>query len=200
MNNLIIVSGPSASGKSSLIRKLRLDFPEIGFSVSHTTRPQGPEEIDALDYYFVNRRQFMTMIDEGGFIEWAEVYGYFYGTSIAEIERCSERYSWVILDVDVVGAQNLMNHYPKALSIMILPPSISALSDRIRKRTGRADDNLDIRLTKARDELREYHRYNYLVVNEDLEHAYEQFKIIFLAQHQLSWRFLEVIRQLISEK
>jgi len=199
MNNLIIVSGPSGSGKSSLIRKLRLDFPEIGFSVSHTTRPKGPEEMDGYDYYFISRCQFLSMIDEGAFIEWAEVYGHFYGTSLLEIERCSNRHSWVILDVDVVGAKNLMNHYPKALSIMIVPPSLVALADRIRKRTGRSDDNLDTRLEKARDELREFHRYNYLVVNENLNQAYEQFKIIFLAQHQLSWRFFEVIRMLLAE-
>jgi len=200
MNNLIIVSGPSGSGKSSLIRMLRRDFPEIGFSVSHTTRPQGPKDTEGVDYHFIDRPTFLTMVEQGAFIEWAEVYGHLYGTSFTEIERCSQRYAWVMLDVDVVGAQNLMNHYPKALSVMIVPPSLEDLADRIRKRTGRADDNLDLRLARARNELREFDRYTYLVVNENLGHAYEQFKIIFLAQHQLSWRFSEVIRMLLSEE
>ena len=199
MNNLIIVSGPSGSGKSSLIRMLRADFPEIGFSISHTTRPKGAEETEALDYHFVDRQQFLTMIDNGEFIEWAEVYGHLYGTSIREIERCSQRHAWVILDVDVVGAQNLMRHYPQALSIMVIPPSLELLTERIRNRSGRADDNIELRMAQARDELREFHQYNYIVVNQNLNQAYEQFKIIFLAQHQLSWRFKEVIRLLMSE-
>ena len=199
MNNLIIVSGPSGSGKSSLIRMLRNDFPEIGFSVSHSTRPRGPQETDGFDYYVIDRQQFLTMVDQGAFIEWAEVYGHFYGTSFAEIQRCSERYAWVILDVDVVGAQNLMIHYPEALSIMVVPPDIASLADRIHLRTGRADDNIQARIAQAKKELREFHHYKYLVVNDVLQQAYEQFKIIFLAQHQLSWRFQEVIRMLLTE-
>jgi guanylate kinase len=200
MNNLVIVSGPSGSGKSSLIRLLRQDFPEIGFSVSHTTRPKGPLEEEGHDYYFIERAQFQSMIDQGAFIEWAEVYGHFYGTSFAEIERCSRRYVWVILDVDVVGAQALMTHYPESLSIMIIPPTLKQLTDRIRKRTGRADDNLDVRLAQAQHELKAFHRYRYVIVNESLPIAYEQFKIVFLAQHQLSWRFDEVIRMLMTEE
>lgn len=200
MNNLIIVSGPSGSGKSSLIRLLRLDFPEIGFSVSHTTRAKGPQEEEGHDYYFIARDQFQSMIEQGAFIEWAEVYGNYYGTSSQEIERCSKRYAWVLLDVDVVGAQALMNHYPEALSIMIIPPSIKQLAERIRKRTGRLDDNLDTRLSQAQHELQAFYRYRYVVVNESLPIAYEQFKILFLAQHQLSWRFNEVIRLLLTEE
>lgn len=199
MNNLIIVSGPSGSGKSSIIRMLRRDFPEIGFSVSHTTRPKGPRDDDGVDYHFVDRPTFRNMVEGGAFIEWAEVYGHLYGTSFAEIERCSRRCAWVILDLDVVGAQNLMKHYPQALSVMIVPPSLEVLADRIRNRTGRSDDNMDLRLARAQNELREYRRYTYLVVNESLEPAYEQFKTIFLAQRQLSWRFAEVMNRLLGE-
>ncbi|HLP47160.1 MAG TPA: guanylate kinase, partial [Candidatus Kapabacteria bacterium] len=125
MNNLIVVSGPSGSGKSTLIRRLLQKHPELVFSTSHTTRSRREREIDGKDYHFVSTEEFRRMIESDEFVEWAQVYGNYYGTSYGEIESKTKesQKTFLVLDIDVQGARNIKKKYPDALFVFIIPPT-----------------------------------------------------------------------------
>lgn len=171
MRNIIIISGPSGCGKSTLIAMLLAEFPELCFSVSHTTRPRRPSEVDGKDYHFVSLETFARLVKDNRFAEWAEVHGHRYGTSWKEIRAKSGRGRTLVLDVDIQGARSIKRQFPEAMGVFIVPPSLAALKKRLRSRQNRLDGEARRRLGAALKELRAYRMYDFVIVNNELAEA-----------------------------
>jgi guanylate kinase len=175
---LFIISGPSGTGKSTLIEAVLRKRPELCYSISHTTRPPRGNEKDGVEYYFVSEADFRKKRETGDFAEWAEVHGHFYGTSASFIENAMKDGDDVLLDIDVVGAQKLLARYPEAVSIFVAPPALEVLEKRL---TGRKTDSLDAmkrRLLDAEEEMTHADLYDHVVINEDLQQAISEIEII----------------------
>ncbi|MCS6900633.1 MAG: guanylate kinase [Myxococcales bacterium] len=185
---ILVLASPSGAGKTSLKNRLLADFPRLRFSVSHTTRRQRPHELDGRDYHFVDRRTFEMMIDQGEFAEHAEVFGNLYGTSLAELRRASPEQTGVVLDLDVQGARQMAARIPRALSVFILPPSFEELERRLRARADEPESSIRRRLAEARDEVKHYAMFDHLIVNDELDRAYEQLRAVVLAEGSRRWR------------
>lgn len=180
---LIVLSAPSGGGKTTVLKKVMAVLPGLVFSVSHTTRPPRPGEVDGRDYYFVSRQEFLAM-QEGtppGFLEWAEVHGNLYGTGRAEVERQLQAGQDVILDIDVQGALQVRNAAAPVL-IFIAPPTLAELEARLRRRGTESEDTIRLRLDNARKELALADRYDYLIVNDCLEEAIDSLRAIIVAE------------------
>ncbi|TNF54529.1 guanylate kinase [bacterium] len=168
---LFIVSAPSGAGKTTLCRKLCATLPRLKHSVSFTTRPRRKNEKNNIDYSFISKERFTSMIRKGEFAEWATVHGNFYGTSIKKLLDMVKKGYDVILDVDVQGAKQLKHAFHEALFIFILPPSMRILEQRLRARMSDNPDEIKRRLQNARDEIKRYKEYDYIVINDDLKKA-----------------------------
>lgn len=169
--NLFIISAPSGAGKTTLARCLNEALPNTAFSISHTTRPQRRNEIHGVDYYFVSEREFREMVDQGEFLEYARVYGNWYGTSKAAVSSLMEQGKTVLLDIDWQGARDVRLRMPGSLSIFILPPSLDELEKRLRERNQDSDGVIQRRMDQARDEMQHADEYEFVVVNDDFDHA-----------------------------
>lgn len=202
MNNIIVISGPSGSGKSTLIRRLLKKHPEIVFSTSHTTRTKRVREIEGRDYYFVPKDRFLEMVDNGEFVEWAQVYENYYGTSYREIERKSKSNmkKFLVLDIDVQGAANLKKKYPDALLIFVVPPSMEELRRRLVGREKTVDRQVQTRLRIAEDELKQYYIYDYIIINEHLEKAFYILNSIVTAFKNSTPRRESFIKKLLKKE
>ncbi len=168
---LYIVSAPSGAGKTSLVKALLKADPAIRLSVSYTTRAPRPGENDGRDYHFVDRHQFEKMLAEGEFLEHAEVYGNFYGTSKGSISRDLNAGHDILLEIDWQGAAQVKRHFPQSASIFILPPSFNALRSRL---TGRGQDSTEVierRLAAAAHDVAHADAFDYIIVNDDFDHA-----------------------------
>jgi guanylate kinase len=179
--NVFVVSAPSGAGKSTLVQRLVSTLPNLIFSISFTTRKPRPGEVDGRDYFYIDDTRFETMVREGGFVEWVEVYGHRYGTGRDWLNRVLASGQDVLLDIETTGALNLRRAIPDAHMIFILPPSAAALEERLRSRGKDSDEQIRIRLDYARHEMELYPAYDYLVMNDDLELAYRRFESIFVA-------------------
>jgi len=166
-----VISAPSGSGKSTLVKGLLDRVPGLVFSVSHTTRPRRPGEKEGREYFFVSRAQFERMIAAKGFVEWADVFGNYYGTSWKQLRSAQAAGKDVLLDIDVQGHQQVRRRLPEAVSIFVLPPSYRELERRLRRRHSDAPESIRKRLQEARKEMLRWREYDYLVVNDDLERA-----------------------------
>lgn len=178
---LYVISAPSGAGKTSLIKALRARMPELGLSVSHTTRAMRPGEQDGVHYHFVDVATFEAMITEGAFVEHAQVFGNYYGTSQAAISRVLAGGQDLILEIDWQGAQQVRAQFPTAISVFVLPPSRAALRERL---FGRGQDDAEViarRLAEATLEMRQHPHYDYLIINEDFSVALEQLGCIFVS-------------------
>lgn len=179
--NLFIVAAPSGGGKTSLVKKLIETLDHIEVSVSHTTRAMRPGERDGVDYFFIDDKEFINMVNDNSFLEHAKVFNNFYGTSIAQINARLACGIDVVLDIDWQGAEQIRRSFPDAVSIFIIPPSLDALKQRL---TNRQQDNHDVisdRMKKAQDELSHYPEFDYLIVNDDFEHAAMELGAIVIA-------------------
>ncbi len=179
---LFVVSAPSGAGKTSLCQELVLRLPDVRYSVSCTTRKPRPGEVEARDYHFVDEATFRGMIKEGSFLEWAEVYGNLYGTPRAAIRDWIAQGIDVLLDIDTQGALQIRRHEPEAVSVYILPPSLNALRRRLEDRKGDPPDEIAKRLKKAKDEVKHYHDYMHVIINDDFKFAVRQLESIVLAE------------------
>ncbi len=179
---LLVVSSPSGAGKTTLTRRLMVDFDSLTFSISYTTRPPREGEQDGQDYHFVDAAAFETMVSEDRFAEHATVHGNRYGTADAQIREAFAAGRDVLFDIDYQGGRQLKAKYPaEAVMVFVLPPSMEVLAGRLRNRATDSEDIIRRRLEKAVDELGHYHAYEFLVVNDDLELAYDQLRAIYLA-------------------
>lgn len=181
VNNLMVVSGPSGSGKSTLIRLLLKKNRDITFCVSHTTRPRRRQETEGKDYYFLTEKDFLRMIDEKRFVEWARVYSHYYGTSWDEI-RSKDPNNTIVLDIDVQGARNIKKKCPLAWFVFVIPPSLPELKKRLTCRhRGESQAEIRDRLSKAEAEMSEYGLYDFIVVNDRKEKAFLALDCIYKA-------------------
>lgn len=179
---LFVVSAPSGAGKTTLCREIRLRLPDLAYSVSVTTRPPRPGEIDGADFRFVGAPEFRAMLARGEFAEWATVHGNLYGTRARALEGALTTGRDVLLDIDTQGAAQLRARYPDAVLIFILAPSVKELEQRLRERRSDMDADIERRLVRAREEIALWRQYDYLIVNRDVKEAMEQLESIILAE------------------
>jgi guanylate kinase len=178
--NLIIVSGPSGAGKSAVALRVLESLPGLSFSVSYTTRAPRGFERDGIEYHFVNRSGFEKLVEGGELLEWAEVYGNYYGTSRKCVDELLGRGEDVLLDVDVQGARSIRQKRPEAISIFILPPSYQVLRERLESRKLDKAYVIEQRLKIACNETIHYRNYDYLIINDDLGKSIEELRAIIL--------------------
>jgi guanylate kinase len=198
MTNVFIVSAPSGSGKSTLVRWLLQRDPKLLFSVSYTTRePRGTEK-PGESYHYIGRQAFEERIARGEFLEWADVFGNYYGTHCSVVERAKAEDRDVVLDIDVQGARQLKEKLPEAVSIFILAPSREVLEKRLRSRSEDAEAVIQKRLRKAADEIRNYTSYDYVLVNDDLERSTETLAAIVAAERVRRIRVEPVVRSILA--
>ena len=178
---IVVVSAPSGAGKTTVLARALRDLGGIRFSVSHTPRAPRGAERDGVEYHFVDRAAFERLRDEGGLLEWAEVHGNLYGTGIAEIERARAAGVDILLDLDVQGASQVRRRIPEAVTVFILPPSYGVLERRLRGRGQDDEATIGRRLAAAGREIDAFERYDYAVVNDDLDACVEELKSIVRA-------------------
>ncbi len=183
-----MVSAPSGAGKTSLCEWVVAEVPHLAHSVSFTTRPPRPDERNGRDYHFVDEATFRTMVDRGEFAEWAVVHGHLYGTSQALLERHFAAGLDVILDIDTQGAVLLRQGHPDGVFIFIVPPSWVMLEERLRRRKSDTEGDIQRRLQRAREEVKHYAEYQYVIVNDVFDRAAEELKAIILAERRRSAR------------
>ena len=180
---LVIVSSPSGAGKTTLTRRLLEEFKDLEFSVSYTTRPIRPGEVDGRDYHFVSPEKFELMVEHGDFAEHAFVHSNRYGTAQAPVEAALSAGRDVIFDVDWQGGAALSARWPQdSLKIFILPPDLTTLEQRLRRRATDDPKIIDKRLAKAIEELEHYNEYQHLIVNDDIERAYAVLRALYLTR------------------
>jgi len=167
----VILSAPSGGGKTTIAKALLARRPDLGYSVSCTTRSARPGEVDGKDYYFISRAEFIAERERGAFAESAVVHGNLYGTLRREVERVVSEGKHVVMDIDVQGASQFFRAFPNSVTIFILPPSAEVLLDRLRSRKTESPAQLAARLQSALQELQQVDEYEYVVVNDDLERA-----------------------------
>jgi guanylate kinase len=197
---LLIISSPSGAGKTTLTRDLLEYFADFTFSVSHTTRKPRANERDGKDYYFVDRGKFDELVRQEAFIEWAEVHGNLYGTSVAEIERArSEERRGVVFDVDYQGARQIRAVCPDAVSVFVLPPSMDELRRRLRTRASDDDATIERRYNNARAEIEQYGLFDYVLVNDDLEATKLGMRSIVSAERMRRKRMARYAEELLRQ-
>jgi len=196
--NLFIVAAPSGGGKTSLVRHLVKKISDIEISISHTTRPQRAGEQHGVDYFFVNDDEFNDMIKNNAFLEYAQVFDYFYGTSLQQIEARLQQGLDVLLDIDWQGARRLKQLFKQAIGIFILPPSLDVLQERLHIRQREEVHIIEKRMAKAQAELRHYDEFDYLIVNHTFEKAAEELQSIVISHRLTLDRQLKQQQQLLS--
>lgn len=179
---LFVVSAPSGAGKTTLCREARLRLPDLAYSVSYTTRAPRPSELEGTDFVFVTEAKFRSLQEGGEFAEWATVHGNLYGTRATVLEEALQEGRDVLLDIDTQGAAQLRARYPEAVLVFIVAPSLAELDQRLRERRSDAETEIARRLARARDEVKLWRRYDYLVVNSDLKEAAEHLTAIITAE------------------
>jgi guanylate kinase len=181
---LFIISAPSGSGKSTLVAQVRSLVEGLDFSVSYTTRAPRGSETEGREYYFTERETFRQMVENGEFLEWAEVFGNYYGTAQSALEHARTAGKDLLLDIDVQGAKQVIERLPEAVSIFILPPSPEVLEMRLRNRSEAehmtSEDVIERRLQQARNELEQVWDYKYALVNDVLDQATAEMRAIVL--------------------
>ncbi len=177
MKKLIVLSAPSGAGKTTLCHRLLADFPELMLSISSTTRAPRGAERHGREYFFHSKEEFEAMIREGRFAEWALVHGNYYGTSKRVIEQANLDGKIVLLDIDVQGADSLRKSYgDQCYSIFISPPDLETLEKRLRSRGTDSEETIQRRLQNARDEMKASSQFDRIIINDDLERAYDELK------------------------
>ncbi|MDW7998671.1 MAG: guanylate kinase [Thermodesulfovibrio sp.] len=185
--NIFVISAPSGTGKTTLCERLLRVIPDLKMSISHTTRKPRPNERDGIDYFFIEKEEFEKMIANDEFIEWAEVYGNFYGTSKGVISDLMKKEYDILLDIDTKGAKNIKKLYPDSVLIFILPPSLQELERRLLSRN-EDKETINRRVSKASQEISQYTFYDYVVINDDIEKAFNDLLCIINAERKRSQR------------
>jgi guanylate kinase len=194
MSCLFVISAPSGAGKTSVVRALLQTDIDVHLSISYTTRQPRQDEVNGRDYFFVDHVTFKDMLARGEFLENAEVYGNFYGTSRKWIEETMEAERDVLLEIDCQGAQQIRQLYPQAISIFILPPSLETLKYRLEQRGLDESRVIERRLSAARDEISHLNKFDYVIVNHELDKAVQE--IICIIQSER----LKTMRQLVRQR
>ena len=196
---LIVISGPSGVGKGTVRKAL---FEKRGhrlvYSISMTTRKPRQGEVEGVDYYFVSRDEFQKRIDNNQFLEWAEFVGNYYGTPKDKVEEQIEMGKEVVLEIEVNGALQVLSKVKDAVSIFIVPPGKQALYDRLRRRGTEPEEVIQERMAKANREFQLAHKYDYIVVNDDVDNAADRIMAIIRAEHAKTERSIYKYKQLLE--
>jgi len=176
---MFVLSAPSGAGKSTLCRAMMERWPQLAYSVSHTTRAPRPAERDGVDYHFVSERAFLEMVEEGGMAEWARVHGNCYGTAVDTLDQALASGRSLILDIDVQGARQILTTFPRAVTIFIMPPSLAELEKRLAARGTEPTEIVARRLAHARTEMDARHEYRHVIVNDVLAEAEAALAAVF---------------------
>lgn len=196
---LFIISGPSGAGKGTICKRL-VDETKVEVSVSMTTRQPRAGEIDGKSYYFTTKENFLKEVEAEGFLEWAEVYGNYYGTPKSKLDEKLSAGIDVVLEIDIQGALNVKEVYPEGIFIFILPPSMTELRKRITGRGSETEESLRLRLSQTLKEVSYIDKYDYCVVNDDLDEAVARVKAIVFAEHsRVSQNIYKLIEQYKEE-
>lgn len=177
---LFVITGPSGCGKSTLAGRVLEELDNIDFSVSYTTRKKRNSEEEGKDYYFVSEGEFKRMIEDMKLVEWAVVHGNYYGTSKRELEKKATKGD-ILLDIDVQGAHQIKEKFKKTVFVFIMPPLYLELKKRLKKRGEESPESINERLDVAKKEIRHYHHFDYIIINDLLEKAVEELKSIILS-------------------
>jgi len=201
---MLLISSPSGAGKTSLSRRLVADHADLALSVSATTRPPRPGEVHGREYHFVDRPAFDTMIAGGEFLEWADVHDHRYGSPRAPVMEALADGKDVLFDIDWQGAQSIAQAAPEdAVRVFILPPSMADLSRRLHARAQDREDVIQSRLARAYGEIEQAVNYDYLIVNDDFDHAYAELAHIYHAERLRRARnpgMSKLMKALLAEK
>lgn len=179
---MFVVSAPSGAGKTTLCRAVAESLENLTHSISYATRKPRPGEIDGRDYHFVSRERFEDMVRAGDFAEWAEVHSNLYGTSRRVLDDMIAKGIDVILDIDTQGAKQIKSKYDAAVFIFIMPPSLDILEERLRNRKSDREDEIRKRMRRARDEIKDFAMYDYIIVNRDFDRALAELRCVVLAE------------------
>jgi guanylate kinase len=198
MISVFIISAPSGSGKSTLVHRLLQSVPGLTFSISYTTRPPRPSETNGVDYIFISRAEFEVRLGKGEFLEYAEVFGNYYGTNRSTFEQAVHEGNDLVLDIDVQGARQLKVAIPEAISIFVLPPSREVLEQRLRSRSQDSEEVILRRLKSAADEVRNYTQYDYVLINRELEESAARLATIVQAERLRKARMEEEVRPILD--
>lgn len=193
---LIVVSGPSGTGKGTVCGELLDSMPELAYSISATTRAPRAGEVDGKNYYFLTKERFEELVAEGGFLEYANVYGNYYGTPLVKIQERLAEGNDILLEIDTQGALEVMKKCPDGLFIFLLPPSLGELERRIRGRGSETEESLKKRLGNAKAEIAIGEKYKYVVVNDTVKKAVARIKSIIVAEHALTEKNKELFEEL----
>ena len=193
-----IISAPSGSGKSTLVARLLESVPNLMFSVSYTTRPPRGTEVEGAEYRFVTREHFEAMLASDEFLEWAEVFGNYYGTHRCILEEARNRGKDLVLDIDVQGARQLKKTIPEAVTVFVLAPSREVLEHRLRSRGEDREEVITPRLREAADEIRNYKAYDYVLINRELAEAEATLCGIIRAERARRTRIENQIRPILD--
>lgn len=198
MTNVFIVSAPSGSGKSTLVNRLLAEDPRLDFSISFTTRAPRGNERDGESYHYIGREDFQARIGQNEFLEWAEVFGNYYGTHISSLQQAQAARHDLVLDIDVQGARQLKQRIPYAVSIFILAPSREILEQRLRARSEDSEAVIERRLREAANEIRNYADYDYVLVNDQVEDSVRNLQSIVAAERVRRIRMEERIGPILA--
>ena len=172
MINFITISAPSGSGKTTLCKALQIVEPEIEWSISYTTRQKRSIEEEGIDYFFISEENFEELIIKGHFVEWQNVHGFYYGTSVSSLKNAIDDNKTMLLEMDVKGSMSIKKLYPEqTFSIFIMPPSITHLRERLRSRGTDSENSINIRLKRFQEEMEFREKFDYVMINEDLDLA-----------------------------
>jgi len=178
-----VISAPSGAGKTSLCSMLLEKYKDIKYSVSYTTREPRNGELNSQDYHFISKSVFNEMIRNNEFVEWAKVHSDYYGTTLKVLEDAEKRGEDIILDIDPQGASLLRKKLNHGVYIFILVPDIKNLEERLKERRSESEDKLKIRLDNAKQEIMSYQEYDYCIINNTLDKAFEELQSIYIAEH-----------------
>jgi len=198
VTTVFIISAPSGSGKSTLVHRLLNTVPNLAFSVSYTTRPKRPTETHGVDYIFISRQDFEDRLARGDFLEYAEVFGNYYGTNRETFESAAHQGKDLVLDIDVQGARQLKVAIPQAISIFVLPPSRDILEQRLRSRSQDSEEVIQRRLRGAAEEVQNYTQYDFVLINRDIEEASARLATIVEAERLRKARMEEEVRPILQ--
>ncbi len=197
---LLIICSPSGAGKTTLTRDLLRHFKDFTFSVSCTTRKPRTTEVDGRDYFFIDRDSFRERVEAEQFVEWAEVHGNYYGTSLAELDRArAENKVGIVFDVDYQGARQIKAKLPSAVGVFILPPSMEELERRLRGRATDDEVTIQKRFAKARIEIEHYRLFDYVIVNDDYAKANDRLRSVVYAEASRCGRLAPSAERLLRD-
>ena len=199
-NIILVISAPSGTGKSSVIDGLIGSDSSFSFIVSTTTRKQRENETNGTEYYFVLEDEFKKKIERGEFIEWAFVHQHYYGTTKKEVDRIIKKKDILVFDVDVHGVKNLKNKIEDAIFILIIPPSLKTLRERLEKRGTDSEDSINIRINDSKAWFNAYELYDYILENDKIDNVISNIKAIVIAEKSKTHRKVSLIKAIMEDR